>query len=161
MKRNVYAQIVSIILLIFAFSCSGPKDPSFEKFDNLKVKSITPTKVTLIGVMILHNPNPFSCNLKDMHLEVFSDKNIKLTEISQTYNTEMVANSDFKLPVQISFAPDKLLDEKRGLFTSIISVLNEKEVTLNYKGTCKVEAMEIAIEVPFDFEETTMLKEKD
>ena len=156
MRKLAFLQI-AVFTLVF-LGCSGPKDPTFEKFENIKVQSISKNKVTLNADMILNNPNPFSCHFKNLVLEVYSDSDVKLTEIEQTYNTEMLADSNFSIPVIINFSPDKLFEEKQGLLNTIVNVLNNKEVNLKYKGYCNVEAMEISIKVPIDFEETMILK---
>ena len=158
MKRIAHVPIM--IFLILLISCSGPKDPTFEKFENIKVNSISARSVSLNAEMVLNNPNPFSCHLKNLHLEIFSENDVKLTEINQTFNTEMVARSNFSVPVKISFSPKKLLDEKEGLLSSVLSVLSEKEVTLKYKGTCGVEVMEINVKVPVEYEEKMVLKKE-
>lgn len=156
--KNRFTLILSFFVFAIITACSGPKDPTFEQLENIKLKSFTRTKVVLTGDIILNNPNPFSCQLKKLDLEVFSDNNIKLTEIEQTLNTEMLAKSDFAIPVEIRFSPTKLMDDGEGLLSSLFSALEEKEVDLIYKGKCEVEVMKVNIEVPIEFEEAMLLK---
>jgi hypothetical protein len=67
---------------------------------------------------------------------------------------EMPPAKDFKMPVVLNVSPAKLIESSGGVFNSMLSALKEREITLKYKGSCKVEIKKITIKVPIRYKET-------
>jgi LEA14-like dessication related protein len=156
---NLINRITLFFLLIIILSaCRKVKDPTFQKFDNVTVLSANRETIRLSADLVLLNPNNISCTFKEMHLEVFTKGGVKLTEISQTYNSEMVARNTFSVPVVISIEGRKLVQDRKGILDSVLSALGESKVELVFKGKCRVEKAGVGINVPFEYAEAVALK---
>lgn len=149
--------IVLWICLVFSVSVlagdGGLKEPSFVGFENMKVAAVTVSNVTIVADMVLNNPNNFKVYLKNFFVEVFTENDVKLTAIEQGMKVEMPAASDFKMPVVLNVSPEKLIESSGGVFNTMLSALKEREITLKYKGSCKVEMKKLTIKVPIRYKE--------
>ena len=139
--------IISTLILVAALSGCKIKDPFFKKIDNVVVLSINSNQVNLSADLTLHNPNNISCTLKEVNFDVFTDKNVKLTSIKQTYNSEMAAKSDFVVPIMITLDPKKLVSTTEGIFGSFLSAIGNREFEIIYKGSSKVEKLGVTIPI--------------
>jgi LEA14-like dessication related protein len=150
--------IVLWICLVFSVPLlagdGGLKEPSFVGFENMKVAAVTVSNITIVADMVLNNPNSFKVYLKNLNVEVFTENDVKLTEIEQGMKVEMPPAKDFKMPVVLNVSPAKLIESSGGVFNSMLSALKEREITLKYKGSWKVEIKKITIKVPIRYKET-------
>ncbi len=142
--------------LFFLGSCKVKK-PHFKRIDNVKVVSLAPTKIGISADLILHNPNSLSFTLKSIDVDVFSNKNEKLTSIKQIVDIKMPGRADFSVPVHLAVNPLKVLATTSSLMGSLISALKTQEMEFLFKGTCKVEKSGIGFNVPIDTKGTIKL----
>tara|TARA_B110000495_G_C22657505_1_gene389420 strand:+ start:238 stop:657 length:420 start_codon:yes stop_codon:yes gene_type:complete len=134
----------------------GPKSPSFINLDNVKIISANARKVVLQGDAIFNNPNAIAGKLikTDIHIKI---NDVNITDIEQTTLIDVPKNSNFTVPVNFSFNPKKLTQDKDGFLQNAIKNFLSNELTIEYAGCVTIEVLGIGFDVPIDYTEKVSL----
>ena len=134
----------------------GPKSPSFINLDNVKIISANARKVVLQGDAIFNNPNAIAGKLikTDIHIKI---NDVDITDIEQTTLIDVPKNSNFTVPVNFSFNPEKLVQDNEGFLQNAIKSFLSNELNIEYAGCVTIEVLGIGFDVPIDYTEKVSL----
>ena len=131
---------------------SGPKEPSFEKLEDLKVVSANKNAVVLTASALYHNPNAIEGVLTHTNMKILVNE-VEVSEIKQKHAIAVPKGGDFKIPVTISFNPKKILKENDGFLKNAIRSFLDKKMEVQYLGTVTIQIMGVEFDVPVDYSE--------
>jgi len=134
----------------------GPKSPSFINLDNVKIVTANASRVVLQGDAIFNNPNAIAGKLTktDIHIKI---NDVDITDIEQTTLVDVPKNSNFTVPVNFSFNPEKLVQDNEGFLQNAIKSFLSNELTIEYAGYVTIEVLGIGFDVPIDYTEKVSL----
>ncbi len=142
-----------IYLLAFGIltACSVPKEVSFKRIENLQLSAISfqEKNITLKADAIYHNPNSVTLQVKGVRAKAYIDGE-EVSTIREQLETEIPANADFALPINIEIPTKKVLGNLGGLLKQLT---NKKQATIKLEGAINVEVLGQEIAVPFEYEE--------
>ena len=143
-------------LILISGCMGGPKSPSFINLDNVKILSANARKVVLQGDAIFNNPNAIAGKLikTDIHIKI---NDVDITDIEQTTLINVPKNSNFTVPVNFSFNPEKLVQDNEGFLQNAIKSFLSNELTIEYAGYVTIEVLGIGFDVPIDYTEKVSL----
>lgn len=145
----------------FIFSCNiENKKPEFKRIENVQIKDFTAQNIEITADAIIFNPNPISIFLINTELDVFANE-IKVSQISQTKNTEITKKSEFTIPLIAKFKLQDLLKDEASIMDIISSSLNtykDKKINMKYIGKATFKVAGISFDVPIEQEEIVELK---
>ena len=150
--KNYTLGILIMLSTLFIIGCSGPKSPSFEKLEDLKVVSANKSKVVLSGKALYHNPNNITGTLTKTNIKILVN-DTEVTEIYQEHSIAVPKAADFKVPVKFSFNPQQLFKENKGFLRNALKSFIDKKMEIQYFGTVTVQVMGIDFDVPVDYSE--------
>lgn len=145
-----------ILLAPALWSCEKPQDPKFKTVENLKITEFNDQEVVLEGDAVIHNPNAFSIEVIATEMDV-KVNDVEVGKVRQNERTEVAGNSDFRVPLIVSFPPEKVINDK-GLLGGVLNAIFKKKVNVHYKGTITVSAVGLPIDVPVEAEKEMKLK---
>jgi LEA14-like dessication related protein len=140
MKKTV---LLSIVLGVIFFSCKKPQGFDYRDVRNMKIEKIGFDKTSLKMDLIYFNPNNFGVTLKNVDCDIYIDNNF-LGHYKLDTIMKIEKRSEFSLPSNIQV-------EMKNVYKNALSVLVNKEIELNVKGSSKVSKFGITINVPFDY----------
>ena len=143
-------------LILISGCMGGPKSPSFINLDNVKIVTANASRVVLQGDAIFNNPNAIAGKLTktDIHIKI---NDVDITDIEQTTLINVPKNSNFTVPVNFSFNPEKLVQDKDGFLQNAIKNFLSNELTIEYAGCVTIEVLGIGFDVPIDYTEKVSL----
>ena len=136
-------KILYILLIITIISCKKPQGFDYRDVKNLKVQQVGFDKTMLSLDLIYFNPNNFGVTLKNVDCDIFINNNLLGHFILDTI-MKIEKKSEFTLPSKINV-------DMKNVYKNAFSVIFNKEVEINVKGTSKVSKVGITIKVPFDY----------
>ncbi len=140
MKKTV---LLSLILGIIFFACKKPQGFDYRDVRNMKIEKIGFDKTSLKMDLIYFNPNNFGVTLKNVDCDIYIDNNF-LGHYKLDTIMKIEKRSEFSLPSNIQI-------EMKNVYKNALSILINKEIELNVKGSSKVSKFGITITVPFDY----------
>jgi LEA14-like dessication related protein len=140
MKKTV---LLAVILGVIFFSCKKPQGFDYRDVRNMKIEKIGFDKTSLKMDLIYFNPNNFGVTLKNVDCDIYIDNNF-LGHYKLDTIMKIEKRSEFSLPSNIQV-------EMKNVYKNALSVLVNKEIELNVKGSSKVSKFGITINVPFDY----------
>ncbi|MDB4107696.1 hypothetical protein OAD66_08310 [Bacteroidia bacterium] len=150
--KNYTLGILIMESTLFITGCSGPKSPSFEKLEYLKVLSANKSKVVLGDKALYHNPNNITGTLTKTNIKILVNE-VEVTEINQEHSIAVPKAGDFRVPVKFSFNPQQLFKENNGFLRNALKSFVDKKMEVQYFGTVTVKVMGIYFDVPVDYSE--------
>ena len=135
--------LLSVILGVIFFSCKKPQGFDYRDVRNMKIEKIGFDKTSLKMDLIYFNPNNFGVTLKNVDCDIYIDNNF-LGHYKLDTIMKIEKRSEFSLPSNIQV-------EMKNVYKNALSVLINKEIELNVKGSSKVSKFGITITVPFDY----------
>jgi LEA14-like dessication related protein len=135
MNSRLLALLVSITLIS---SCTSIEEPTLERVEDVEILTLNKSKVEINASMILKNPNSFALDLDKAELVAMLD-DVEVANIDQTYETEMPARSEFKMPVYINMDLDKLYnDNPLQALAKGLEIMSDRKLDVKFQGTIKV-----------------------
>ena len=135
MNSRILFFILSILIMA---SCTSIEEPTLERVEDVEVITMNKSKVEINASMILNNPNSFALDLDKADLVAKLD-DVEIANIDQTYETEMPANSEFKMPVYINMDLDKLYnDNPLQAIAKGLEIMSDRQLDVTFQGTIKV-----------------------
>ena len=136
--------------ILFLSSCNSFDEPTLEGIENVELEELSTKKLLVKADMLIHNPNPFALDLAEANLVAIVEE-IELAEIKQTYDTEMAANENFRMPVEINLDLTKLYkDDPLGAISKGLKIVNERKLAVLFQGNIKVGKGNAKVPVPID-----------
>ncbi|MFT6807754.1 MAG: LEA14-like dessication related protein [Saprospiraceae bacterium] len=156
-KNQMNRIIILSITLLLLVSCNQITNPTLEGIEDVKIVEASIKKLEINVNAILNNPNVFVLDLARADLTVLVD-GIELAHVLQTFDTQMPANSDFKMPLNIKMDLARLYkDNPLGALSKGMKILNEKQLLIQILGHIKIGKGNAKISVPIDQEELIKL----
>ncbi len=143
-------ELFAFLLVGFSTACSGPKSPSFEKLDNLKVVKASKNYIVLKGDAIYHNPNSVKGMLTKTDMKILVN-DVEVSQIDQTSAVAVPKQSDFAVPVTIQFAPKKIQNENKGFLKNAVKSFLDKKLEVTYVGSVSIQVLNVEFDVPVDY----------
>lgn len=138
------------VLTLGLASCGGFEEPTVDRIEKVDIEELTASRVVGTAEMVLKNPNPFALDLAAADLVAIAD-GVQLATIKQTYDTEMPANAEFKMPIRLEMDLQKLYEnDPLGAISKGIQIVSKRELELNFKGTINVGKGSAKVAVPID-----------
>lgn len=138
-----FKKIVFVLLIVGVMSCKKPQGFDYRDVKNLKVQQIGFDKTKLSLDLVYFNPNNFGVTLKNVDCDIFVNNNL-LGHFSLDTIMKIEKKSEFTLPSKIDV-------DMKNVYKNAFSVVFNKEVEINVKGTSKISKVGITIKVPFDY----------
>jgi LEA14-like dessication related protein len=87
-----------------------------------------------------------SLTLQEMNVKLFvNDEEMGVCQ--QELNQKIKSKSDFTVPIEVKFPPDKLY---KNLFQGLLGMLTKQEYEVRYVGEVKMKAYGVSFTVPVD-----------
>jgi len=138
------------MLSLLLMSCGALEEPTVERIEKVDIEKLTSKQVIGTADMVLKNPNGFALDLAATDLVALSE-GIQLATIKQTYDTQMPANSEFKMPIRLEIDLQKLYeDDPLGALGKGMQIYSKRELELNFVGTIQVGKGSAKLSVPID-----------
>jgi LEA14-like dessication related protein len=131
------------IISIFAIACKKPQGFDYRDVRNIKINKLGFDVTTLTMDLVYFNPNSFGVTLKNVDCDIFINKNY-LGHYKLDTIMKIEKKSEFSLPSKINI-------NMKNVYKNAFTVLFNKEIELNVKGSSKVSKLGININVPFDY----------
>lgn len=132
-----------LLILLVTISCKKPQGFDYRDVKNLRVRQIGFEKTVLNLDLVYFNPNNFGVTLKNVDCDILINNNF-LGHFSLDTVMKIEKRSEFTLPSKIEV-------DMKNIYKNAFSVIFNKEVELNVKGSSKVSKIGITIKVPFDY----------
>ena len=149
--------LLPLLIFFVLFSCSKPQEPVFKRITNIEVQEIRGGSVTVAAQALYFNPNSIGGSLNTLEVDVWANEN-KIGTIDQDLDLAIQPNSDFTIPIVITFPLSELTKDQGNLIGGLIKAMLNKRVDMEYKGTLFVSLAGIRFKVPFEEEEAITIK---
>lgn len=141
MKKNFIFNLLVITILFTA--CKKPQGFDYRDVKNVQIKTLGFDKSALSMDLVYFNPNSFGVDLRKVDCDIFVDNNY-LGKYKLDTILHISRRSEFTLPSRIEV-------DMKGVFKNLLSVVFNKEIQLNVKGTTRVGKAGIFVTVPFNY----------
>ncbi len=125
--------LILLTIYILATSCAIPKQPTFKYIDNLEVKSLNLSKITVKANAVFNNPNDLKgkLSIEDIHVSI---DNIDIGSLSPA-EFNVPAKNEFTIPLEGTLSVSKIYqDNKNDLLGSVLKVMQTDSLNIAYKG---------------------------
>ncbi|MCP3930222.1 MAG: hypothetical protein GY705_14105 [Bacteroidetes bacterium] len=147
--------LLILFILLSLSACTVTENVEFKKIENVQFKGATlQGDITLTANAILNNPNDFGVEIKRIQSKVFIDDK-EVSNLRQEVSTQMTANSDFSLPLEIDIPAKKVFGDVGGL---IGGLLKNKTVLLKMESVVTLDILGKEVDIPYTHEEEKGLK---
>lgn len=148
MKGKCYLLIFMSAILWTA--CTNIQDPTVVKVDDVKLKNLSKDAVDVDANMVLHNPNSFALDLASADIKAYVD-DVEIATISQTFDTEMPAKSDFDMPLNIKMDLKRLYDSNPiAALGKGLQIMSDRQLDVRFKGSIRAGHGRMKVEIPVD-----------
>lgn len=151
--------ITYLTVLIVVVACSVSSEPEFIKMENIFPKKVSMLKVQIVSDAVFYNPNDVGCELVATDITVLANGN-EVGKATQTKNVEVSSKGEFTIPLEVSFSPMKLLEDRETLATTSLPNLLNKKVEVAYKGTVTLKKAGVSFDVPVEKTDEILLQKK-
>lgn len=159
MKKSIKIFGIGIAVLVIgaiaAYFFLYKDYPYYKTMRAVRVTSFTKDKIAVSADVICFNPNKIGCRLASCDFEVFAN-GIKVSEVKQTLGTNVGPDTEFTIPLKISFNPIKIF-KPTELLGAAISGLKSKSIDMRYLGSVSVGLAGQDIPIAVDYSESIPL----
>lgn len=134
----------ALLLLSFAIACKKPQSFDYRDVKNVKLENIGYDKTALLMDLVYYNPNGFGVNLKKVDCDIYID-NRYLGKFQLDTLMHIDRRSEFTLP-------SRILIDMKTVFKNAFTLIFNKEVLVNVKGTTRIGKAGIYATIPFNYE---------
>lgn len=151
--------LFSILFIAVLQACSLDKmKPEFVGFKNIKVQTISKSKILIKAELLFYNPNPVSINLESFDIDVKLNE-FEVGNLSQNQKAEIGKKKNFNLPIEIYFNPkDIFKTNAKNLLSTAGSIFLDKKYELNYKGNAVFDIAGKQIKIPINYSESVEIE---
>ncbi len=133
-----------LFLVILLAACQKPQAFDYRAVKNVKLEKLGFDKSTLAMDLVYYNPNGFGVDLRKVDCDIYID-NHYLGKYKLDTLMHIQRRAEFVLPSRIQV-------DMQGVFKNILTVLFNKEVLVNVKGTTRVGKAGFFKTIPFNYE---------
>lgn len=137
-----YTLILLLFIIIFS-SCKKPQGFDYRDVRNVSIQSLGFDKTAVSMDLVYYNPNNFGVDLRKVECDIYVD-NSYLGKYKLDTLMHIQRKSEFTLPSRMDV-------DMKGIFKNIATVVFNKEIQLNVKGTSRVGKAGIFVNVPFNY----------
>lgn len=149
MNSMKYSLLI-LCLSVALYSCTSIEDPTLERIEDVKINEMSKKRLDMDAHMIIMNPNGFALDLASADMKAYVD-NVELATITQTYDTSMPANSEFKMPISITMDLEKLYSKNpMAAIGKGLQIMSERKIEVLFKGTIKAGKGVAKVNVPIE-----------
>lgn len=137
------------LLIIIISSCSVNKQPTFIKFDNLKVASFSGDTIRLKAEAFFTNPNDVGGKISTDEIKVI----LNGAEVAQVSSEEfkVPARKDFTIPLVVVIPARKVFENnKNGILGGLLNSFLKKSIKVQFKGDIKYKVFGYSSVYPVD-----------
>ena len=154
---NRLSCLVLLSGLFTLLNCSGPQEPVYKGFSDIKADMISTKRITLSGEAQYYNPNALGGEVVSTDIQVIVN-DIPAADIQQTTSIPVPAESDFSLPLICNIEPKTIFENDRnGALGGIINAVLSKKVDVHYQGEIVVKFAGVSFALPVDVEDEVEL----
>ena len=132
------------LFVLFLTACAKPKDFDYRDVRNIKIGKMGFDKTDLSMDIVYFNPNRFGVDLKKVDADVYLE-NKYLGKFQLDTAMHIAGKSEFLLPARIQI-------DLKTVVQNGISLLFNREVLINVKGTSRVGRAGFYKTIPFNYE---------
>ncbi len=143
MKQSSLLLALGFILLSF-IACKKPQGFDYRDVKNIKLEKLGFEKTVLSMDLVYYNPNGFGVDLRKVDCDIYIEKHY-LGKFALDTLMHINRRSEFTLPSRIAV-------DMQSIYKNILTVLFNREVLINVKGTTRVGKAGIFVTVPFNYE---------
>jgi LEA14-like dessication related protein len=140
MKKTFFLITLVTFLVI---SCKKPQGFDYRDVRNVKVNKLGFDTTTLMMDLVYFNPNNFGVTLKNVDCDIFINKNY-LGHYKLDTVMKIEKKSEFSLPSRLNI-------NMKNIYKNALSLVFNKEIELNVKGSSRVSKLGLNINVPFNY----------
>ena len=132
------------------------EDPTLERIEDVDIKEMSKSRIDMDAHLIINNPNGVALDLASANLDVLID-DIVIANIKQSLDAKMPANSEFRLPVNITMDLEKLYNENP--LTALgkgLQIMSEKKLETRFRGNIKAGKGMVKLKIDVDQLEIVM-----
>ncbi len=138
-----HSLLITLLTILIFSSCKKPQGFDYKDVRDVQIRSLGFDKTLVSMNLVYFNPNNFGVDLRKVDCDIFIDQNY-LGKYKLDTILHIARRSEFTLPSRIEV-------DMKGVFKNFISLVFNKEITLNVKGTSKVGKAGIFVNVPFNY----------
>ncbi len=137
-------RLLSLLIIIFLSSCQQPQAFDYRSVKNVKLEKLGFERSTLNMDLVYYNPNNFGVDLRKVDCDIYID-NHYLGKYKLDTLMHIQRKAEFILPSRIQV-------DMQGIFKNVLTVLFNKEVLVNVKGTTRVGKAGFFKTISFNYE---------
>jgi LEA14-like dessication related protein len=136
--------LLTLLTVIALSSCQKPQAFDYRSVKNVKLEKLGFEKSTLNMDLVYYNPNNFGVDLRKVDCDIYID-NHYLGKYKLDTLMHIQRKAEFVLPSRIQV-------DMQGIFKNVLTVLFNKEVLVNVKGTTRVGKAGFFKTISFNYE---------
>lgn len=136
--------LLTLLCIIILSSCQKPQAFDYRAVKNVKLEKLGFEKSTLCMDLVYYNPNNFGVDLRKVDCDIYID-NHYLGKYKLDTLMHIQRKAEFVLPSSIQV-------DMQSIFKNVLTVLFNKEVLVNVKGTTRVGKAGFFKTIPFNYE---------
>lgn len=147
LQQIVFVRTLSLLTLLTVIalsSCQKPQAFDYRSVKNVKLEKLGFEKSTLNMDLVYYNPNNFGVDLRKVDCDIYID-NHYLGKYKLDTLMHIQRKAEFVLPSRIQV-------DMQGIFKNVLTVLFNKEVLVNVKGTTRVGKAGFFKTISFNYE---------
>lgn len=133
-------------------------EPYFVKMENVRVTNFTRDGIVLTGKALCNNPNNLEAKLNACDIKV-SANGKHVGDVNQRFSTKVPANSDFSVPLTVTFSPRKVF-KLTELLGAAFTSLKGKKIFVKYTGKIVVNILGQDLDFPVEYDQDVPLKQE-
>ncbi len=151
MNKTIFTLFFLGLFLFSLTSCSGNKDITFLRMENVKVKSIDKSgKLKVTADAVLNNPRRLGAKVSYLECGVKVEGK-DIAEVAQIKESKVPARSDFIVPLETEVSLKKVFGNSFSLAKGAV----DGKVKVELDGKVKVKILGKTFTVPFVHKEQT------
>ena len=140
--RTIY--LITLFTIMVFSACQKPQAFDYRSVKNVKIEKLGFDKSTLCLDLVYYNPNNFGVDLRKVDCDIYID-NHYLGKYKLDTLMHIQRRAEFTLPSRIQV-------DMQSIFKNVLTVLFNKEVLLNVKGTTRVGKAGFYKTISFNYE---------
>jgi len=136
--------LLTLLVIVALTACQKPQAFDYRSVKNVKLEKLGFEKSTLNMDLVYYNPNNFGVDLRKVDCDIYID-NHYLGKYKLDTLMHIQRKAEFVLPSRIQV-------DMQGIFKNVLTVLFNKEVLVNVKGTTRVGKAGFFKTISFNYE---------
>jgi hypothetical protein len=139
-----------VMTIFFGASCGPKEDIEFRHIRDVVVEGSG--KPMLKAQAVFYNPNDMRMKLRGLTVDIFVDGK-KAGQIDQDLQTEIPAQAEFTVPLEVMLAAEDL-----SLLDTVLGMLGGRKMEVHYKGALRLNYRGLPIRVPVNYKDEVRIR---